>query len=200
MARSGHRAANGTVLRSTDDGRSWAPRSIADAAALDLRDIEAVSATTAFAMVAGADTARIYRTTDGGKRWVRQYDDTRKGVFLDGIAFWDASNGLAVGDPLDGHFLVLRTNDGTRWTELSAAASPKAGAGRGCLCRERYRCGSSAREAMRGSEPEARANPAQPPGFFARAITGRTWQASSTPDTSGQREYRGSFHLPFVTR
>jgi hypothetical protein len=55
----------GTVLRSRDGGRSWVARSIPDAAALDLRDVEAVSATTAYAMVAGADTARIYRTSDG---------------------------------------------------------------------------------------------------------------------------------------
>ena len=77
----------GTVLRSTDGGTSWEVRSIPDAASLDLRDIEAMSATTAYAMVAGADTARLYRTTDGGTSWLRQYDDTRKGVFLDGIAF-----------------------------------------------------------------------------------------------------------------
>ena len=57
----------GTVLRSRDGGQSWTARSIPDAAALDLRDVEAVSATTAYAMVAGADTARIYRTTDGGR-------------------------------------------------------------------------------------------------------------------------------------
>jgi len=99
----------GTVLRSTDGGTSWELHAMPDAASLDIRDVEATSATTAYAMVAGADTGRIYRTTDGGTSWLRQYDDTRKGVFLDGVAFWDATHGIAAGDPMDGRFLVLRT-------------------------------------------------------------------------------------------
>jgi gamma-glutamyltranspeptidase / glutathione hydrolase len=186
---------NGTVLRSTDAGRSWAPRSIADAAALDLRDIEAVSATTAYAMVAGADTARIYRTTDGGKQWVRQYDDTRRGVFLDGIAFWDASNGLAVGDPLDGHFLVLRTDDGTHWTELSAAASPKAAPGEAA-----FAASGTAVAVAPGGHAWIGTGGASESGAAARVFRssdhGRTWQASSTPIPAGSPS-TGIFSLAF---
>src|SRR5688572_10567538 len=60
----------GTVLRSTDGGKTWETRSIPDATSFDLRDIEAVNATTAYAMVAGTDTGRTYKTTDGGTSWI----------------------------------------------------------------------------------------------------------------------------------
>ncbi|MGE5231379.1 MAG: oxidoreductase, partial [Deltaproteobacteria bacterium] len=40
----------GTVLQSRDGGRSWTARSIPDAGGLDLRDVAAVSASTAYAM------------------------------------------------------------------------------------------------------------------------------------------------------
>ncbi len=167
----------GTVLRSPDGGRSWVARSIPDAAALDLRDVEAVSATTAYAMVAGADTARIYRTTDGGGHWTRQYDDSRKGVFLDGIAFWDGSRGIALGDPMDRRFLILRTDDGgAHWTELPADAAPAALAGEAAFA-------ASGTAVVVG--PAGRAWIGTGGGATARVFRssdyGRSWAASDTP-------------------
>ena len=67
----------GTVLLTTDGGRSWQPRSIEGAAALDLRDIEAFDAHKAVAMSAGPGSAsRIYRTVDGGATWSLRYTAT----------------------------------------------------------------------------------------------------------------------------
>ncbi len=120
----------GTVLRSTDGGVTWEARPIAEARSFDLRDIEAISATVAYAMVAGSDTGRIYKTTDGGEHWVRQYDDTRKGIFLDALAFWDESHGVAMGDPMNGHFVVLRTEDGgATWTQAPTQEALRSGDG-----------------------------------------------------------------------
>src|SRR5258705_1966309 len=78
-------------------------------------------------MIMASDTARIYKTTDGGQHWERQYDDTRPGIFLDGLTFWDEKHGIAMGDPMDGRFVVLRTEDGgAHWTQLATAAAPQA--------------------------------------------------------------------------
>jgi photosystem II stability/assembly factor-like uncharacterized protein len=187
---------NGIVLRSTDGGRSWSARPVPEAASLDLRDVEAVSASTAFAMVAGTDTARIYRTTDAGAHWVRQYDDTRKGVFLDGIAFWDALRGLAVGDPMDGRFLVLRTDDGgIRWNQLDATSSPSAVTGEAAFA-------ASGTAVAVGSNGRAwiATGGATEPGATARVFRstdyGRTWRVSATPIPAGSAS-TGIFSIAF---
>jgi gamma-glutamyltranspeptidase/glutathione hydrolase len=175
----------GTVLRSTDGGTSWELHAIPDAASLDIRDVEATSATTAYAMVAGADTGRIYRTTDGGTSWLRQYDDTRKGVFLDGVAFWDATHGIAAGDPMDGRFLVLRTEDGgAHWAQLAPATSPSALPGEAAFA-------ASGTAIVVG--PAGRAwlatGGATGGGTMARVFRstdyGQSWEASDTPIPAG---------------
>jgi photosystem II stability/assembly factor-like uncharacterized protein len=115
---------HGTVLESRD-GTQWLLDSLPAARSFDLRGIAAVGGGTAYAMVAGTDTGRIYKTFDGGDHWALQYDDTRRGVFLDGIAFWDPRHGLALGDPIDGAFLVLTTDDGgAHWQRVPASALP----------------------------------------------------------------------------
>jgi photosystem II stability/assembly factor-like uncharacterized protein len=114
----------GTVLQS-QDGTRWRVDSPSMAQPVDLRGIAAVGGDTAYAMVSRVDMARIYKTNDGGDHWKLQYDDTRPGVLLDGIAFWDARHGIALGDPIDAAFLVLTTNDGgATWTRVASGALP----------------------------------------------------------------------------
>jgi len=114
----------GTVLFSRDGG-NWILDSLPAARSFDLRGIAAVGGGTAYAMVASADTARIYKTWDGGDHWGLAYDETRRGVFLDGIAFWDRYHGIALGDPVDGAFLVLiTTNGGIHWSRVPPLALP----------------------------------------------------------------------------
>jgi photosystem II stability/assembly factor-like uncharacterized protein len=114
----------GTVLTS-QDGTRWRVDSLPTAQAVDLRGIVAVGGDTAYAMVSRVDMARIYKTIDGGDHWALQYDDTRPGVLLDGMAFWDSRHGIALGDPIDGAFLVVTTNDGgATWTRVASGALP----------------------------------------------------------------------------
>ena len=122
---------HGTVLRTTDGGATWEVDTVADAATLDLRAIAGTSAMVAHAISIG-DSSRIYRTTDGGRTWSRRWSATKKGTFLDAIRFWDAKHGVAVSDPVDGHFLVLVTGDGgDSWREIAAERIPAALAGEG---------------------------------------------------------------------
>jgi photosystem II stability/assembly factor-like uncharacterized protein len=117
---------HGVVMHSTDAGTSsgdavpsWQVDTIAAARTFDLRGIAAVDRSTAHAMVAGADTARIFLTKDGGRTWTLEYDDTRRGVFLDAIALWNAHDVIAVGDPIAGHFTVLVSRDaGAHWAQM----------------------------------------------------------------------------------
>lgn len=117
----------GTYLWTSDGGASWHVGTVPGATSLDFRDVHAVSLDTAYLMAAGQDTARIYRTTDRGAHWTLQYENLEKGAFLDAIAFFDARHGLALGDPIGGHFLLLRTDDaGAHWTRIPVSAVPTA--------------------------------------------------------------------------
>ena len=53
------------------------------------------------------ELSRIYRTTDAGASWTLQHTNPDPKGFLDAIAFWDADHGLALGDPVDGRFVIL---------------------------------------------------------------------------------------------
>jgi len=123
----------GTVLRTTDGGATWRRDSVPGAGALDFRDVHAVSADVAYVVSAGEaekGLARIYQTQNAGRSWTLQYADSTPGMFFDAIAFWDAEHGIAVSDPVDGRFVVVRTDDGgRRWTRVPPAGIPLAQAG-----------------------------------------------------------------------
>jgi photosystem II stability/assembly factor-like uncharacterized protein len=120
----------GTVLKTIDGGEHWQTIQILGADSLDFRDFHAFSSDMALAMSAGAseqDKARIYRTEDGGKSWKIVYQTVQNGVFLDGIDFWDSQRGICMGDPVDGLFFILTTQDGGRtWQELPNNKRPAA--------------------------------------------------------------------------
>ncbi|MHB1310651.1 MAG: serine hydrolase [Gemmatimonadaceae bacterium] len=117
----------GTMLRTVDGGAHWERTLVPGAESLDFRDVHSVNSNIAYAMSAGPaeqGQARIYKTTDGGRNWALQWSDTTKGVFLDGMAFWDATHGVAFSDPIDGKLVILRTDDGTHWERVDPANIP----------------------------------------------------------------------------
>jgi photosystem II stability/assembly factor-like uncharacterized protein len=104
----------GTLLRSTDGGASFREVAPPDARQCDFRDVHAFDADTAVAMVAG-QPARLYRTADGGRSWAIVHADPRAEAFFDALAF-EGDIGFLLGDPLDGAFTVLRSDDrGITW-------------------------------------------------------------------------------------
>ncbi len=124
---------HGVILRSVDSGKNWERLRIPQAESLDFRGVQALTANEAYLMSSGpGEQSRIYKTIDGGKNWEMQYTDTRKEFFLDGVACVSSTNCFALSDPVNGKFLVLRTEDGKTWRELSGdkmpAALPKEGA------------------------------------------------------------------------
>ena len=59
--------------------------------------------------------------------WVLEYINRDPKGFLDALAFWDAEHGLALGDPVDGRFTILITDDGGKhWKSIPATGMPMA--------------------------------------------------------------------------
>jgi len=127
--------ASGTVLRTLDGGLTWQPRPVPGAETLDFRDVDAIDEHVAYALSIGpGEASRIYKTTDGGARWELQFANTDPKVFLDAMAFRDASRGVAFSDSVDGRFVILTTaNGGRAWNRVPADRLPAALPGEGAF-------------------------------------------------------------------
>lgn len=182
----------GVVSHSSDGGKRWSADSIPGAANLFLiavHSLDARSAWVAGTAFEGASLARIYHTADGGKSWQLQYENATKGVFFDGMAFWDARHGIAFSDPIEGRLLVVATEDGgARWSPLPADRVPA------MLPGEAAFAASGTAIAVRGNSEVWIATGG---GARARVLysgdRGKSWQAFETP-VSGSAA-KGSFGI-----
>ena len=120
----------GTVLRTTDSGKTWDTLKVPKAEDLDFRGIRAFDDKTAVLMSSGPaekGQARVYRTTDAGQHWNLVLEEKTKGAFFDAVAFLDPKHGILLGDPVDGHFMVYTTADaGETWQRVPPEKLPAA--------------------------------------------------------------------------
>jgi photosystem II stability/assembly factor-like uncharacterized protein len=120
----------GTYLRTIDGGATWRAATVPGAADLDFRAVRAVDESTAFLLSAGEGAkSRIYKTNDGGERWAPLYTNPDPKGFFDTIAFWDAAHGIVLGDPVDGRFVILTTDDGGLSWQRQKTPSARPGEG-----------------------------------------------------------------------
>lgn len=110
---------NGYVGKTTDGGKTWQWIQPAGYEKLDFRDIEAFDSQKAIVVNAGSP-AYMLLTVDGGKTWTERYQNLDSAIFLDGMDFWDAKNGIVFGDPILHKMKLLRTRDGgLTWNDIS---------------------------------------------------------------------------------
>jgi len=108
----------GTVIKTTDGGKTWRVMAVPGADKLDFRDIEAFDAKTAYVLSIGnGDSSRIYKTINGGDTWAQQFTNPDPKAFFDAIACWDANNCVAMSDPVDGRYVLISTSNGATWTQ-----------------------------------------------------------------------------------
>ena len=181
--------ANGTVLRTTDGGTSWQRIAVPDAAALDFRDVDAISDRVASILSIGAGaSSRIYKTTDAGAHWVLQFANTDPKVFLDAMTFRDEAHGLAFSDSVDGQFIILMTdNGGQYWKRIPADRLPPALPGEGAFAASGTNIG------MVGSDRIWIATTAS--RVLRSTDGGQTWTVARTPVGTG--EATGLFSIAF---
>lgn len=111
---------NGNIGKTLDGGKTWTWTQPAGYEKLDFRDIEAFDELKAIVVNAGSP-AFVLLTVDGGKTWTECYKNLDSAIFLDGMDFWDAKNGIIFGDPILHKMQLLRTQDGGHsWSDISA--------------------------------------------------------------------------------
>jgi len=177
----------GTVLRTTNGGDSWNVLPVPDAQRLDFRDIDAVSKDTAYVLSIGnGDASRIYKTTNAGANWTLQFANTDPKVFLDAMAFWSATQGIAYSDSIAGEFVIFATSDGRTWQRLPADRLPAA------LPNEGAYAASGTNVAVLGDHVWIGTTASR---VLHSADRGRTWTVSQTPIPTSQSA--GIFSLAF---
>lgn len=92
--------------------------------------IKAISATAAYITTYGINengTNGVWFTSDAGSTWTQQdtavFDNI--GSFANSVYFWNANEGLVIGDPVNNSFEIYTTvNGGTNWEPVATAAIP----------------------------------------------------------------------------
>jgi photosystem II stability/assembly factor-like uncharacterized protein len=128
--------AQGTILRTTDGGKTWQHCSVPPRAEkLDFKGIQAFDESTAIVMSSGPGTqSQIYKTTDGCLTWKLLFTnpDAPKGSFntiqfIPGTGRDKGRVGDLIGDPVAGHFATFRTYDyGKSWSKSAGLWSTSA--------------------------------------------------------------------------
>jgi photosystem II stability/assembly factor-like uncharacterized protein len=123
-----------SFAKTSDGGNTWSGGTIPMGPEPYASNLCPISANTAWASGIDLDFVNyVLRTDDGGVTWTRQLEDGFTGAasYVDFVHFWDAQNGVAVGDPAESDtnpvpfFEIYTTSDGgMTWARVSSADIP----------------------------------------------------------------------------
>jgi photosystem II stability/assembly factor-like uncharacterized protein len=182
---------HGTYLRTTDGGTTWIAAQVPEADALDFRDVEAFSADETYLLAAGpGEQSRIFKTSDGGKTWSLHFTNHEPKGFYDCMAFWDSKHGIALGDPVNGRFELLTTEDGVHWSAVTPAVFPSAVEGEGAFA------ASGTCIAVQGKSNVWFGTGGKAARVFRSQDRAKTWTVAETPIVHGV-ESAGIFSISF---
>lgn len=197
LAAVGERAAwlagsGGTVLRTTDGGRTWRNVAPPDAAGLEFRDIEAFDTKRAVVLAIGeGEASRVYSTSNGGRTWTLGFKNDDPKAFYDCMTFFDSRHGLAMSDPVDGRFRIISTKDaGRTWRVLPSKGMPEALPGEFAFAASgQCLVGHGKKDVWLATGGASRSR------VFHSGDRGRTWTVADTPLPSSDTQ--GVFSVAF---
>ena len=167
---------HGTYVVTRDGGKTWKAAQVPGAEALDFRDVEAFGDTVYLLAAGPGAQSRIYKTSDGGAHWQLQFTNHEPKGFFDCMAFWDAQHGIAVGDPVDGKFEIVTTeNGGATWEPGDPKKMPAAVPGEGAFA------ASGTCIAVQGKKNAWFVTGGSAARVFRSSDGGRRWEAANTP-------------------
>jgi photosystem II stability/assembly factor-like uncharacterized protein len=120
-------AANKGIYGYTEnEGKTWVIDSISNSEIKpEFRSMAVLNDSTVL-LLSISSPALLYRTTNKGKDWTLVFTNNHKDIFFDCMKFWDAKNGMAIADPIDGKIQVITTKDGGEtWKLNSKSKFPK---------------------------------------------------------------------------
>lgn len=181
---------NGVVLNTKDGGKNWQIHTVRGADSLDFRSIQAFDENKAIVVSAGCP-ASIYLTLNGGKSWGLVWDDDNPAVFLDAVSFWNHTNGLVMGDPVDSALFILKTIDGgNNWQKIPTDNIPKS------LTVEGGFAASGTCMAMAGKEHAWIGTGGDSARVYLSNNAGNSWSVVNSPILSGS-PMKGIYSLSF---
>ena len=113
----------GVILRTVNGGQQWENIGGVPDTAL-VFDVEAFDSQRAFivanegVLAGGTNNTYISKTTNGGANWTKVYDQT--GGWVTDIQMFDNTHGMAIGDPLNGYWVIKESFDGgSNWQPIT---------------------------------------------------------------------------------
>lgn len=140
-----------------------------------------------FFMLSVESPALLYKTGDNGQMEL-VYTEEGEGVFYDSLTFWNDSEGIAVGDTVNGCLSIIITRDGgVTWTKLACSELPDGIEGEGAFA------ASNSNIAVQGDKVWIGTTEGR---VYFSSDKGITWEIQETPIISGEAT-QGIYSMDF---
>ncbi len=142
---------------------------------------------TDFFMLSVANPALLYKTGNGGKMDL-VYMEEGENVFYDAMKFWNNTEGIAVGDTVDGCISIIITRDGgQQWEKLECDLLPEPEGAEGAFAASNTNIGIVGDSVWIGTTAGR---------IFHSGDKGKTWNVQQTPIIH-DKETQGIYSLDF---
>lgn len=141
-------------------------------------------------IVSVANPALLYRISKEDFSYELVYQENHEKVFYDSMQFWNNTEGIAIGDPIEGCFSIITTRDGGKsWQKTSVSQLPKLEEGEAAFA------ASNTNIVIKGNHTWIVSGGKKSRVFYS-ADKGKSWTVAETPIVQG-KQMTGIFTADF---